>query len=97
MLENLLEIELAYQMLLEGDKGGKNSIDSHYKTLEAAIDPLESGCEEFNMLKKYLKNTHADTHSQYSLEIQHIFKVNRNGENRKYKPFKKIGVSLLCL
>ncbi|XP_021955336.1 poly [ADP-ribose] polymerase [Folsomia candida] len=90
MLESLLEIELAYDMLLEGDKGGESSIDSHYKTLAAAIDPLESGSEEYAMLEKYLKNTHADTHSTYSLDVEHIFKVNRDGERRRYRPFEQM-------
>jgi len=72
MLENLLEIELAYEMLLEGDKGGGSSIDSHYKTLNAAIDPVEMGSEEYELLEKYLKNTHAETHSAYSLDVEHV-------------------------
>lgn len=77
MLESLLEIELAYEMLLEGNKdakSGESAIDSHYKTLNAAIDPLESGSEEFGLLQQYLKNTHADTHSNFTLDIEHVCK-----------------------
>jgi hypothetical protein len=73
MLDSLMEIELAYEMLLEGDKGGNEaSLDSHYKTLDAAIDPLESGSEEYAMLIKYLNNTHADSHSSYSLGVDYV-------------------------
>jgi hypothetical protein len=72
MLENLLEIELAYELLLEGDKGGESSVDSHYKTLNSAIDPVEAGSEEFAMLQKYLQNTHGETHSNYSLEVENV-------------------------
>ena len=28
--------------------------------------------EEFALLKKYVKNTHAATHSQYSLEVEEV-------------------------
>lgn len=72
MLDSLLEIELAYEMLLEGDKGGEASIDSHYKTLDAVIDPVEAGSEEYAMLEKYLKNTHADTHKSYTLDVDYV-------------------------
>ena len=36
MLDNLLEIEIAYSMLKGGDKG-EDPIDSHYKKLKTEI------------------------------------------------------------
>ena len=38
------------------------------------------------MLQEYVSNTHAVTHSQYSLEVLEVFKVGREGEGKKYKP-----------
>jgi len=78
-------------LLLEGDKkGGESSIDAHYKTLNAAIDPLETGSEEFAMIDKYLKNTHAATHDQYTLDIAQVYKVNRKVEDKQFSPFKQL-------
>merc|ERR1712223_796099 len=35
-------------------------------------------------------NTHAATHTQYSLQIEEIFKVSRKGEAKRFKPFKAL-------
>ena len=37
MLDNLLEIEVAYSMLKSGDGGGKDPIDVHYEQLKTEI------------------------------------------------------------
>ncbi|ODN00092.1 Poly [ADP-ribose] polymerase 1 [Orchesella cincta] len=77
MLDNLMEIEIAYELLAQGDKGESGSIDSYYNTLNAEIDILEAHSEEFKIIKKYLMNTH-------------VFKVIRKGENKRYRPFKDL-------
>ncbi|PVD25807.1 hypothetical protein C0Q70_13469 [Pomacea canaliculata] len=68
MLDNLLEIEVAYN-LLKGADGGEDPIDAHYKKLKCAMEPLDKESELFNRLVTYVKNTHAATHTQYSLEV----------------------------
>lgn len=72
MLDNLMEIELAYELLAKGDENGGSSIDSHYKSLNTDIDIVESQSEEFKVLAKYLANTHAPTHTNYSLKIEQV-------------------------
>ena len=42
------------------------------------------------MLKEYVANTHAPTHSSYSLELMDVFKIERHGETKRYKPFRKL-------
>ncbi|XP_063703096.1 poly [ADP-ribose] polymerase isoform X2 [Culicoides brevitarsis] len=90
MLDNLIEIELAYSMLNEETDAEKNPIDGHYQQLKTDITPLDKNSEEFQILQKYVKNTHAETHNQYELEIEDIFRVARKHEDRRYKPFKKL-------
>lgn len=90
MLDNLMEIELAYELLSKGDEGGASSIDSHYKTLNADVDILEAHSEEYKIIDKYLQNTHAPTHTNYALRIDQVFKVVRKGENKRYRPFKEL-------
>ena len=51
---------------------------------------LPSDSEEYEMLKEYVANTHGATHSQYSLDLLDVFKVDREGEGKKYKPFSKL-------
>ena len=63
-------------------------IDSHYKKLKTEIEVLEKSTEEFKVSEEYVKNTHASTHTQYSLEIAKVFKVARKGEGKRFKPLK---------
>lgn len=91
MLESLMEMEFAYGLLnTKSDDETVHPIDGHYKQLNTDIAPLDKTSEEFRLLEQYVRNTHAETHRNFELEIEDIFKVNRNGESRRYKPFKKL-------
>ncbi|XP_067616114.1 poly [ADP-ribose] polymerase isoform X1 [Eurosta solidaginis] len=91
MLDSLMEIECAYNMLKAENKEDKvNPLDQHYDQLKAKLEPIDRSTEEFDILEKYVRNTHGETHKMYELEIVDIFKVARQGESRRYKPFKKL-------
>ncbi|XP_063361002.1 poly [ADP-ribose] polymerase [Cydia amplana] len=90
MLDNLLEIEIAYSLLKSDANETTSPIESHYLKLKAEIVPVDKGSPEFQMIATYTANTHAATHSNYTLEIQEVFKVVRDGEEKRYKPFKKL-------
>uniref|UniRef100_T1IQQ9 Poly [ADP-ribose] polymerase n=1 Tax=Strigamia maritima TaxID=126957 RepID=T1IQQ9_STRMM len=90
MLNNLLEIEVAYSLLQGENDSSKDPIDAHYEKLKTEIEVLDRKSEEFDLIQKYVKNTHASTHNQYGLEIIDVFKVVRQGEAKRFKPFKKL-------
>lgn len=92
MLNALMEIEIAYSLLkdVESEKKDVHIIDSYYLKLKADIGPLSKEAPEFKTLQLYVENTHAETHRNYDLEIMEIYKVNRHGEDKRYKPFKKL-------
>lgn len=90
MLESLLQMELAYGLLKEEGDEQKNPLDGHYEQLKTDIVPLDKSSSEYELLTSYVKNTHAPTHTNYALDIEEIFKVVRKGEDRRYKPFKKM-------
>lgn len=93
MLDSLMEMEVAYSLLKttkEEDSSGIHPVDLHYNKLNAEIEVLDRTSKEFELLQIYVKNTHAATHSQYELEILDVFKVSRIGEDKRYKPFKKL-------
>lgn len=95
MLEALLDIEMAYEMLTSKDKNEKlDPIDQHYEKLNTKIEPLEKSEKEFSIIEKYVQNTHASTHF-YNLEIQDVFKVERNGEYERFKKFKDMDNRML--
>lgn len=78
MLESLLEIEIAYSLLKseDGSADGVSPIDTHYKQLKTDMTVLNRDSDEFKLLSKYVKNTHAATHQQYDLEIQEVYNLN---------------------
>merc|ERR1711962_849609 len=91
MLDSLLEIEVAYKLLKDGaDDKEKDPIDVHYENLKTELNVLDKETDEFKTIEKYVKNTHAETHNLYTLEIQDVFKVHRKGESKRYRPFKEL-------
>lgn len=90
MLNALLEMEIAYHLLCDKTNEKENPLDSHYKQLKTDIDVLDKTSDEFKMIEKYVKNTHAATHRQYELEIEEVFVIKRQGEEQRFKPFKKL-------
>lgn len=88
MLDSLMELEIAYSLMKTS--GSNSGVDSHYDQLKTDMDVLDKSSEEFKIIDEYVRNTHAETHTQYDLEIAEIFVVKRQGEDRRYKPFKKL-------
>ncbi|KAG5315729.1 PARP polymerase, partial [Acromyrmex insinuator] len=90
MLDALLEMEVGYNLLCDKTNEKENPLDSHYKQLKTDIEVMDKTSEEFKMIEKYVKNTHAATHKQYELEIKEVFIIKRQGEEQRFKPFKKL-------
>lgn len=90
ILDNLIEVEIAYSMLQQDTDDKMNPLDAHYEQLKTELLPLDHKSDEFSLIDRYVQNTHAATHNTYSLEVLDVFKVNRAGEKRRYKPFKKL-------
>ncbi|XP_049724171.1 poly [ADP-ribose] polymerase 1 [Elephas maximus indicus] len=91
MLDNLLDIEVAYSLLRGGSEdSSKDPIDVNYEKLKTEIKVVDRDSEEAEIIRKYVKNTHATTHNAYDLEVVDIFKIEREGENQRYKPFRQL-------
>uniref|UniRef100_G1M7I7 Poly [ADP-ribose] polymerase n=1 Tax=Ailuropoda melanoleuca TaxID=9646 RepID=G1M7I7_AILME len=91
MLDNLLDIEVAYSLLRGGsDDSSKDPIDVNYEKLKTDIKVVDRDSEEAETIRKYVKNTHATTHNAYDLEVVDIFKIEREGESQRYKPFRQL-------
>lgn len=91
MLESLMEMEFAYGLLQSDNVDTKaNPIDAHYKQLNTELRTLAHDSEEFQMLVQYVRNTHAATHANFELVVEDVFAVDRKGEKRRYKPFRKL-------
>jgi len=85
MLASLEDIQIATKLLDQGNANSEDSlIDANYKKLKCGLNPCEKDSDEFKMVVDYIKNTHASTHSSYSLELVNLFSVDREGEADRY-------------
>ncbi len=93
MIDNLLEIEIAYSMLDESNntiEGTEHPIDTHYKKLKCGIEPVDHNSEEFKLIEQYMIKTHAKTHDQFTLKLSELFKTTRQGEFDRFKNFQTL-------
>jgi len=90
MLGSLLDIEIAYSLLKSSVVEHRDPIDVHYESLAAKIDVLDKATEDFKLIESYVQNTHAKTHSNYTLDIIDVFTLDRKGEETRYSPFREL-------
>ena len=93
MIDNLLEIEIAYSMLDDSNnsvEGDEHPIDGHYKKLKCALQPVDRHSEEFLRIEQYMIKTHAKTHDQYTLKLRDLFRTSRQGESDRTKRFQQV-------
>ena len=90
MLDNLKEIECAYNLLKSGTDSSEDPIDAHYKALNTKLEPVSRDCDDWQYIQKYTSDTHAKTHSTYTLDVEEIFTVKRSGEKSRYSPFRDL-------
>jgi len=86
MLEALGDIEIATS-LLKMDVGDENPVDASYKALNVNLSPLDKTSDEWKIVETYIKNTHAPTHTSYTLELKQLFTVERPGEQERFKTY----------
>ncbi|XP_044492193.1 poly [ADP-ribose] polymerase 2 isoform X2 [Mangifera indica] len=87
MVEALGEIEIATKLLEDDSYTQEDPMYSHYQRLHCQLMPVVADSEEYSIIAKYMLNTHAETHSFYTVDIVQIFKVEREGEVERFKKF----------
>ncbi|RCV10443.1 hypothetical protein SETIT_2G112900v2 [Setaria italica] len=87
MLEALQDIEIASK-LVGFDSDNDESLDDKYMKLHCNIAPLPHDSEDYKLVERYLLNTHAPTHKDWSLELEEVFSLDRDGELNKYSRYK---------
>lgn len=80
MLDALRDIEIASEFLgskVEEGTEEEDPLDTHYKKLHCDIRPIPHDSGDFKLVEKYLKQTHAPTHTVW-LRIFLLSKQNCN-------------------
>ncbi|KAF8392235.1 hypothetical protein HHK36_022577 [Tetracentron sinense] len=88
MLEALQDIEIASR-LVGFDVDNDDSLDEKYNKLCCNITPLPHDSEDYQLVEKYLLTTHAPTHKDWTLELEEVFTLEREGEFDQYAPFRE--------
>ncbi|XP_022758375.1 poly [ADP-ribose] polymerase 1-like isoform X2 [Durio zibethinus] len=88
MLEALQEMEIASR-LVGFDVDSDDSLDEKYKKLNCDIAPLPHDSEDFQLIEKYLLTTHAPTHTEWTLELEEVFSLERDGEFVNFTPYRE--------
>lgn len=52
-------------------------MDIRYQQLGASLTPIDVGSATHQLLSQYMRNTHADTHNQYELQLEQVRKCGR--------------------
>ncbi|XP_047316046.1 poly [ADP-ribose] polymerase 1 [Impatiens glandulifera] len=87
MLDALQDIEIASRLVgFDGDND--DSLDEKYRKLQCNIEPLPHNSEDYRLVEKYLHKTHAPTHTGWTLELEDVFSLAREGESNKFTPYK---------
>lgn len=75
------------KVLSKGDKGGKEEhiLDRHYNELKCQLSSIDPEDDQFSLVEKYMRQTHAKTHSQYHLELTDLFQIEREAEKEEFK------------
>lgn len=73
MLQSLQDIQIYTKILSEGKISDINEIDSNYLRLKTDVKSIDKNSDLYEILEKSVKNTHATTHSNYSLDVLDIF------------------------
>ncbi|CAK7346439.1 unnamed protein product [Dovyalis caffra] len=88
MLEALQDIEIASR-LVGFDEDGDDSLDDKYMKLQCDISPLPHDSEDYQLIEKYLLTTHAPTHTDWSLQLEEVFSLERKGEFDRFAPHRE--------
>ncbi|XP_034558442.1 poly [ADP-ribose] polymerase 2 isoform X2 [Notolabrus celidotus] len=84
LLEALSDIQIAVKMVQSSENSDEHPLDRQYQSLKCQLQPLESSCEEYKVIDKYLQSTHASTHSDYTMTVLDMFSVDRDSESNNF-------------
>ncbi|KEG07014.1 poly(ADP-ribose) polymerase [Trypanosoma grayi] len=91
MLEVLGELEIAAKLLDTGEGDDAHPLDRAYKSLKCDICPLPHDDAAYKRIVEYARNTQGSTHNSYNLDVMEVFMIRREGEEKRYEAYKKLG------
>ena len=87
MLDAMADMEVAVKLLgtAGGAVGGLRTLSSKYEALQCRMEPLERGSAQYSLVERFLRQTHAPTHTEWDLKLLDAFAVDRRGEAERFQ------------
>eukprot|EP00668_Euglena_longa_P001256 GGOE01001486.1.p1 GENE.GGOE01001486.1~~GGOE01001486.1.p1 ORF type:complete len:899 (-),score=261.13 GGOE01001486.1:257-2914(-) len=85
LLDTLADLEVASRLLDSSGDQEENMVDATYKSLHAAMKPVDKGSDTWKTLCTGVANTHGPTHKAYRLEVMDILEIQREGELERFQ------------
>merc|ERR1719509_571147 len=86
LLEALADIQVALKILSSGDDNSDlNPVDRRYEQLKVDIKHMDNKSKEREAVVKAIKSTHATTHSQYTMDVEEVFTLDKEQERKSFK------------
>ncbi|XP_040208464.1 poly [ADP-ribose] polymerase 2 isoform X4 [Rana temporaria] len=85
LLEALGDIQIAVKLASMDLGSHEHSLDRQYRQLHCSLDNLDKTSDEFQLIERYLKTTHASTHNDYTMTLINVFRINKEGEESKFR------------
>ena len=87
MCEALADIQIATTILKDNVHDvTENPVDANYHSLQTRLEYVDKMSDVYRMIETYVKNTHGATHSHYSLEVEDVFQVEKEEEQKRFRP-----------
>lgn len=94
-LDDLSNIRVAAKVVQDSTNNtsigadNRHPLDRIYTEINTKMRGVKQGSHVWNMIQTYITNTHATSHSNYSVELLDIYKIARSNEKEKH--LAKIG------
>lgn len=85
LLEALGDIQAALSVLDQPIDVTTHPADQHYHRLQCDLTPLQRESEEYRIIEKYMKTTHAKTHKHYTLTLLEVLECHKDSEHQRFK------------
>lgn len=83
ILDDLSNIVITKKIIDTGEQTDKNPLDAIYEDLHTAMSPLARDSEMYQVLEKFVANTHGPTHGS-KLEILQAFEIQQEGKHERF-------------
>lgn len=86
-LDNLENMVIATNLVGNTDTNSPNGIDIIYKNLNAEIIPVDENSFTWEMINRYVLNTHGHTHG-HKIKVEEIYEIKREGEKELFNNYE---------